>query len=226
MIKKKLLALGLSATAVTAVVGAGFSSWYFGDSVKSTETNLGITVTAAYEFGTITVAADAPDTVVLDQSNILLKNGSDAKTEIVANWVVNNDAYTNATTGTNSLTYTAHVYIKGTSSSGLAKYINGGTAVTASGDTAAMTGYVHYTAAVTTSVATATNDTTVTMTVANPFTYADEPENFAEYQAMVNEINDTIANDSDVAQGTDYDIASSAKPVIIVFEVTKTASGS
>lgn len=224
MIKKKLLALGLSATAVTAVVGAGFSSWYFGNNVKSTETNLGISITAAYAFGTVTVASDAPDTVVLDQSNVLLKKGSDAKTEIVADWVVKNDAYKDATTN-GTLTYTAHVYIKGTATSGLAKYITAGTAV-ATPDSAEKTNYVHYTATVTTSVSEGASDTTVTMTVANPFTYAAEPQNFEEYQVMVNEISDTVANDSDVTEGTEYPVASTAQPVIIVFEVAKAASGS
>lgn len=67
MIKKKLIALGVSAVAVTAVVGAGFAGWTFTTEAKY-EHNLGVNVTAAYSFGTVAVDTNQPDTVVLDQS--------------------------------------------------------------------------------------------------------------------------------------------------------------
>lgn len=211
MVKKKLLALGVSAVAVTAVVGAGFAGWTFTTEAKA-EKNLGINVTAAYSFGTVAFADDAPDTVVLDQSGITLDNGGTAKTDIVATWTVNTVSYTDAEA---DLTYAVNVYVK----DGLADYVNCGT--TTAEATTAKTGYTQYVLTPTTSNAESGDNTVVTMTLSNPFGYTDaKPADFDGYKAMVAAIKgvgaDTVATD------TEYSVAATDAPVVIEFTVTKT----
>ncbi len=221
MVKKKLLALGISAVAVSAVVGAGFAGWTFTSEAKQ-EHNLGINVTAAYSFGTVAVDTDAPDTVVLDQSGITLAKAgapTTAITDVTAKWTVNTAAYTEAVAA--GLTYAVNVYIN----DALSTYVNCGTTTAAT--TSAKTGYTQYVITVTpaeSDVATSGDNTVVTMTVANPFGYtASKPDTFEKYQAMVAAIGGASA-ESDVSTDTAYDVAATEASVIIEFVVTKTAT--
>lgn len=217
MVKKKLLALGVSAVAVTAVVGAGFAGWTFTYEAKEAK-NLGINVTAAYSFGTVAFADDAPDTVVLDQSGVTLDNGGTAKTDIVATWTVNTVSYTDAVTA--GLTYAVNVYV----STALSTYVNCGT-TTAEG-TSAKDGYKQYKLTVTpaeSDITTSGDNTVVTMTLSNPLKYtSSKPDTFAKYQAMVAAIKGGEANT--VETDTEYEVEAIGAPVIIEFTVTKTTT--
>lgn len=222
MIKKKFLALGVSAVAVTAVAGAGFAGWVFGDNATASK-NLGINITAAYSFGTVAVDTDAPDTVVLDQDTITLldsdaANDSDkVKTEVTATWTVPTAAYGDGS----NITYSVNVYIK----DGLGTYVNCGT--TSAETTSGKTDYTQYkfTLDSTNGITTTTSDsnTLVTMTLGNPLAYtSSKPDDFEAYQNMVAAIKGIEA--STVATGTAYDVAASSELVIIEFTVSKTAT--
>lgn len=218
MIKKKLLALGVSAVAVTAVAGAGFAGWTFTSEVKQ-EHNLGVNITAAYSFGTVAVDTGAPDTVVLDQSGITLAKSGDLDTAIAnvtAKWTVATASYTDAATA--GLTYAVNVYVN----TALSTYVNCGT--TTAEATSAKTGYTQYKFTVTPAtgdVTTSGDNTVVTMTLANPLAYvaSEKPDTFEKYQAMVAAITGTTDT---VVTDTEYDVAATSAPVIIEFTVTKT----
>ena len=234
MIRKKLLALGVSAVAVTAVVGAGFAGWIFESEAKK-EQKLGVNITAAYSFGSVSVADTEPDTVVLDQSGITLLKGNTAGTQVVATWTVNTASYTDAGA---HITYAANVYVKGTlddagttdtdEASGLAKYVNCGTATAAA--TSAKSGYVQYTISITPAegdITTSDGNTVVTLTLANPLDYtSSKPTSFSAYQAMVAAITEGTANSvvtNNVVTDKDYTVAATGAPVIIEFVVKRTS---
>lgn len=222
MVKKKLLALGVSVAAVTAVAGAGFAAWAFGEEAKA-NTGLGVTVTAAYQFGEVTVG-DTVDTVVLDQSGVTLaKSGAlgTAVANVTATWTIDKASYTNYE---GNLTYSVNVYVN----DALSTYVDCGTGNTGAATTAddvVGAGYTKYVLTPTTSAdtTTSTTDATVTITLANPLAFVSDgkPETFAEYQAMVAAVKGVEA--SSVATGTDYTVAAADKPVVIEFVVTKTA---
>lgn len=225
MVKKRLIALGVSVAAITAVAGAGFAGWTFTSEAKQ-EANLGVNITAAYSFGTVAIDTDAPDTVVLDQSGVTLaKTGAlgTAITDVTATWTVNTVSYTDATTA--GLTYTVNVYVKGTADSGLAKYVVANTPDTTK-TAPARDGYVGYVYTLTPEagdITTSGNDTVVTLTLANPLDYTtSKPDTFDEYQTMVNAIEGTAK--ADVATDTAYDVAATSAPVIFEFVVTKTTA--
>lgn len=214
MIRKKLLALGISAVAVTAVAGAGFAGWTFTKTAKD-DTNLGIHITAAYSFGTVAIDANAPDTVVLDQSGVTLaKSGalSTAIANVSATWTVNTDSYSDA--GTN-IAYTANVYLK----DAFVTYVNcGSTTAEASSD---KTGYKLYKFTITPAeddITTNGTNTVVTLKLANPLTYtASKPENLDDYKAMVT----AVTGESSPVEDTTY---SASDVVIVEFTVTKTTT--
>lgn len=223
MVKKRLIALGVSVAAITAVAGAGFAGWTFTSEAKK-EAKLGVNITAAYSFGTVAIDTDAPDTVVLDQSGVTLaKTGAlgTAITDVTATWTVNTVSYTDATTNA-VLTYTVNVYVK----DGLSTYVNCGDSKTSEA-TSAKTGYAQYKFTVTpaeSDITTSGNDTDVKLTLANPLAYtASKPDSFEEYQAMVAAIKNVDA--STVVTDTVYDVAAtSSAPVIFEFVVTKTTA--
>lgn len=220
MIKKKLLALGISAAAVTAVVGAGVAGWTFTSEAKGAQ-NLGVNITAAYSFGTLTLNKEA-DTVVLDQGGVTLaKTGAlgTAVANVTATWTVNKTSYEAVATEGKTITYTVNVYVK----DGLGTYVDCGTTTASTDSATAKSGYTHYVFTPTTSVDTtdATN-TVVTITFANPLAYtASKPDTFAKYQTMVAAITGTT--DTVVTDKT-YDVADTEKSVIIEFVITKTTA--
>ena len=222
MIKKKLLALGISAAAVTAVVGAGVAGWTFTSEAKGAQ-NLGVNITAAYSFGTLTLNKEA-DTVVLDQGGVTLaKTGAlgTAVANVTATWTVNKTSYEAVATEGKTITYTVNVYVK----DGLGTYVDCGTTTASTDSATAKSGYTHYVFTPTTSVNTtdATN-TVVTITFANPLAFVDgkKPTKIEEYQAMVT----AITGESTVTTDTAYDVAASGdtSPVIIEFVITKTTA--
>lgn len=220
MVKKKLVALGISAVAVTAVVGAGFAGWTF-TSEANKEHNLGVNVTAAYSFGTVVIDTNAPDTVVLDQSGITLAAAGaldTAITDVTATWTVNSVSYTDAEEA--GLTYTVNVYVN----TALSTYVNCGS--TTAEATSAKTGYTQYKFTLTPAegdITTSGDNTVVTLTVPNPLEYTtDKPDNFEEYQTMVAAIKGIEA--SAVITDTEYDVTAADAPVIIEFTVTKTTA--
>lgn len=222
MVKKKLVALGVSVAAVTAVVGAGFAGWTFTSEAKQ-EQKLGINITAAYSFGSIAIDTNAPDTVVLDQSGVTLAKNTaldKAITDIVATWTVNTESYNNAVTA--GLTYTVNVYVK----DGLGTYVNCGSTAASTDSATAKTGYTHYVFTPTTATATtnATDGTKsdIKMTVTPGFEYVSgqKPTTFPAYQAMVT----AITGESTVTTDTAYTVAATDAPVIIEFVVTKTTA--
>lgn len=224
MIKKKLLALGISAAAVTAVVGAGVAGWTF---VKDAEfdQNLGINITAAESTtGTIAVANAQPDTVVLDQSGVTLaKSGAldTAISDIAATWTVATEYYDGAANDADTdIKYAANVYIK----DGLATYVDCGTVVAET--TSDRTGYTKYVFEITPAagdVTTSGTDTVVTLKLANPFGYTEaKPGTFVKYQAMVAAIKGTAADS--VAEGTAYAVASTSALIVVQFTVSITAA--
>lgn len=219
MIKKKLLALGISAAAVTAVVGAGVAGWTFTSEAKGAQ-NLGVNITAAYSFGTLTLNKEA-DTVVLDQSGVTLaKTGAlgTAVANVTATWTVNKASYADAETA--GLTYVANVYVN----TALSTYVNCG--ATTAETTSAKTGYTQYKFTITPAAGdidkSGEDNTVVTLTLANPLAYtASKPDTFAKYQTMVAAITGTT--DTVVTDKT-YDVAATAEPVIIEFVITKTTA--
>lgn len=225
MVKKRLIALGVSVAAITAVAGAGFAGWTFTSEAKQ-EAKLGVNITAAYSFGTVAIDTDAPDTVVLDQSGVTLaKTGAlgTAIADVTAAWTVNTVSYTDATTNA-VLTYTVNVYVKGTADSGLAKYVVANTPDTTK-TAPARDGYVGYVYTLTPAagdIKTGVNDTVVTLTLANPldFVEANKPNTFAKYQTMVTEITGQSTVNTDQA----YTVAVDDAPVIFEFVVTKTTA--
>ena len=227
MVKKKLVALGVSVAAVTAVVGAGFAGWTFTSEAKGAQ-NLGVNITAAYSFGTLTLNKEA-DTVVLDQGTIasttdgvtLAKSGAldTAVANITATWTVNNVSYADATAEDKTITYTVNVYVK----DGLGTYVNCGATAASTDSATAKSGYTHYVFTPTTSVDTTdTTNTVVTITFANPLAFVDgkKPTKIEEYQAMVT----AITGESTVTTDTAYDVAATDAPVIIEFVVAKTTA--
>lgn len=222
MIKKKILALGISAAAVTAVVGAGVAGWTFTSEAKGAQ-NLGVNITAAYSFGTVAIATDAPDTVVLDQGTIAsttdgitLEKGGTASTDIVATWTVNTESYNDAKAG---LTYAVNVYIN----ADLAAYVgcNSLTGTTVSDTESAYNGYTKYTYTPTTAEATinATDATKsdIVITATPVLVYTDKPTTFAEYEAMVK----AVAKAATVENDKNYTVAATSNPVVIEFVITK-----
>lgn len=240
MFKKKLVALGVSAVAVTAVAGAGFAGWVFNEDATKDHT-LGVNVTGVVSFGSITLATDIPDTVVLDQgvkdqkTGISLKKGSDVKTGFTATWSVLESTYN---TVSSSLTYTVNVYIKGTTSSGLAKYVSGDS-VTGTAVTKATVDYVKYSYTLSSSdinAVTNGNNKDVTMTLANPLVYivgtsGTKPQSEDDYKQMILDIEAqdaantvTAGNKDSVKPDTEYNVASTASPIIVEFVVAKSGS--
>lgn len=72
MLNRKLLALVLPAVAVSALVGSGFSAWYFYDSGSYNTNDVNVNVEIAEKFnekiGTLSIkSATTPNKVVLDQ---------------------------------------------------------------------------------------------------------------------------------------------------------------
>ena len=234
MIKKKFLALGISAVAATAVVGAGFAGWTFTTEAGKSK-NVGVRITAAYSFGSIEIATGAPDTLVLDQGDaaadvtkgVYLANGSAATTpvtELSATWTVNSDSYT-ASAG--KLTYVVNVYVN----AALSAYVNCGTKTAET--TSAKTGYTQYSYAVTPATSDIVEDmgmntTAVTIKQEISFNYVTgkKPQSFGDYKTMVNEIQGTAVGS--VSEDTEYDVTTTETatdaPVIIEFKVTKATS--
>lgn len=227
MVKKKLLALGISAVAVTAVVGAGFAGWTFTSEAKA-EKNFGVNVTAAYSFGTVAIDPSAPDTVVLDQSGITLAATGALDTaiaEVTATWTVNTASYTDAKEA--GLTYAVNVYVN----TALSTYVNCG--ATTAEATSSKTGYTQYKIAVTpadSDITTSGDNTVVTMKVSNPLAYtSSKPDSFEDYQAMIAAISGVASGETtavsgatDVVTDKEYSVAATDAPVIIEFTVTKT----
>lgn len=219
MIRKKLLALGISAVAVTAVAGAGFAGWSF-SKTANVDKNLGVNITAAYSFGTVAFATDAPDTVVLDEAGVSLTNSGTAKTEVTATWTVKNDAYEAAKTA--GLTYEANVYIKdGVSpNNGLSYYVNCGS--TTAEATSGKNGYTQYKFTITPAagdISKGTDDTVVTLKFTPGLAYdtAKKPGTFVDYQAMVT----AITGEASVVTDTEYNVNATAQSVIIEFKITR-----
>lgn len=222
MIRKKLLALGISAVAVTAVAGAGFAGWTF-ETTKTERTDLGVKVTAAYSFGTLTIDTGAPDTVVLDEAGVSLEKSSSAVTNLEASWTINTDSYTNAVA---KLTYTVSVYIKdGVSpNNGLSYYVNCGS--TTAETTSDETGYTQYNFIIKPGTSditedTGANTTTVKLSLANPLKYieANKPKTLDAYKTMVT---DVTGKTSPVV---DTEYSSTATDMVIVkFTVSKTTT--
>ncbi len=144
MVKKKLVALGVSALAITAVVGAGFSAWTF-STQRRADLNMGMLITEAASFGKMEVLGNA-NTVQLDQTKIGLGNlngtvyTEDADKTISAKWTVNKSAYD---ANENDLQYHVSIYIKKAT---LGKYVTVNTGVgehdfkTSTGDAQASAG--------------------------------------------------------------------------------------
>lgn len=238
MVKKKLVALGVSVAAVTAVVGAGFSAWTFGEEAKK-EQGFGVHVTAAYQFGEVTFdTVNNPDTVVLDQSNASVTPATSGITlvkstalntaiaDVKATWTVDKASYANYD---NKLTYTVNVYVN----AALSTYVTcDGAKTVISDESSAYNGYTKYAYTLTNPSVdlTGNTNTVVTMTVSPKFTYVadQEPDTFEKYQAMVaaigGETSGSKPGQNDVATGTEYTVAATDKPVIIEFVVAKTTA--
>lgn len=212
MVKKKLLVLGVSVAAATAVIGAGFAGWNFSDNANA-ETKLGVKITEATTFGELEIATDAPNTLVLDQENdVTLENAGTAKAAITATFTAATSEYT---TWSADLTYTVNVYVI----DALSTYVNCGT--TTAEATSAKDGYTQYVLTPTTSESTVDTNTVVTITLNNPFVFVDgqKPTTFSEYQAMVAAIKSVDA--STVVTETEYEVAADDAFVIIEFTVSK-----
>lgn len=211
MIKKKLMALGVSAAAITAVAGAGFAGWFFDDETAA-NANLGVHITAAYEIGAVAIDTAAPDKVLLDQAGVTLVKGEAYTTaidKVEAKWTVTTVAYNAA-----SWEYEVTVYV----ADALDTYVN------CTGDTnseVTKTGYGVYTYTATASVTTSGDNTVVTISCPLAFDYdnTNKPTDIGTYKTMVN----SIGNKTDAAADTAYDIPASGatSPVIVEFKVKR-----
>ncbi len=212
MIKKKLIALGVSAVAVTAVVGAGFAAWTF-ESNATADKNLGLTIASATSFGKVEFDANAPTTVVLDQTGVLLSNGTSNVTDLVAKWTVKTDTYTASQA---DVTYSVSVFVK----DALATYVNCGT--TPAEATSAKTGYTEYKFTLTNPTSSVDGDNTVvTLSLANPLEFVTEITTFEQYKTMVSAIK---SDAGDVDYDTEYTVDGTEALVVIQFNVEKTTT--
>lgn len=133
MLNRKLLALVLPAVAVSALVGSGFSAWYFSENnIKGTEQNVNVIVTDMVDnaVGTLTLNETQATTLTLDQggsqnATVLNKGISFDAASVGAQFKFNEGAYDNLTSAgmkvqvTTTVTFTAklleYVEVKGLS---------------------------------------------------------------------------------------------------------------
>lgn len=121
MLNRKLLALVLPAVAVSALVGSGFSAWYFSENnIKGTEQNVNVIVTDMVDnaVGTLTLNETQATTLTLDQggsqnTTVLNKGISFDAASVGAQFKFNEGAYDNLTSAgmkvqvTTTVTFTA-----------------------------------------------------------------------------------------------------------------------
>lgn len=108
MFKKRFLTVGATFAALIAVVGAGFSSWYFSNQRRADLSSVGVIVTHANTFGQfVDSSITTPPTgskfmLMLDQpasgvTGISMRKGTDENSELVGNveatWEVSLSSY-------------------------------------------------------------------------------------------------------------------------------------
>ena len=134
MLNRKLLALVLPAVAVSALVGSGFSAWYFSENnIKEAEQNVNVSITDMVDnaVGTLTLNETQATTLTLDQggyqnATVLNKGISFNAASVGAQFKFNEGAYDNLTAAgmkvqvTTTVTFTARLldYVKVTGLSG------------------------------------------------------------------------------------------------------------
>ncbi len=153
MLNRKLLALVLPAVAVSALVGSGFSAWYFSENnIKEAEQNVNVIVSDMVDnaVGTLTLNETKATTLTLDQGGF--QNRTDVKkgisfdaASVGAKFTFKDGAYENLTSAgmkvevTRTITFTANLldYVKVT---GLSDYTPGSTVHTLTQDVTSNTG--------------------------------------------------------------------------------------
>lgn len=133
MLNRKLLALVLPAVAVSALVGSGFSAWYFSENnIKGTSQNINVSITDMVDnaVGTLTLNETQATKLTLDQGGsqnktVLNKGISFDAASVGAQFKFNEGAYDNLTSAgmkvqvTTTVTFTAklleYVDVKGLS---------------------------------------------------------------------------------------------------------------
>lgn len=134
MLNRKLLALVLPAVAVSALVGSGFSAWYFSENnIKEAEQNVNVIITDMVDnaVGTLTLNETQATTLTLDQggfknADALDKGISFNAASVGAKFTFKDGAYDNLTSAgmkvqvTTTVTFTAKLleYVKVTGLSG------------------------------------------------------------------------------------------------------------
>lgn len=135
MLNRKLLALVLPAVAVSALVGSGFSAWYFRENdIEGTSQNVNVFVTDMVDnaVGTLTLNETKATKLTLDQGGYqyatdLKKGISFDAASVGAKFTFNDKAYDNLTSAgmkvqvTTTVTFTANLleYVKVTGLSGI-----------------------------------------------------------------------------------------------------------
>lgn len=105
MLNRKLLALVLPAVAVSALVGSGFSAWYFTENSiegKSQDVNVSVTDKVDNAVGTLTLSETQATTLTLDQGGFVNKTALDKgisfnAASVGAQFKFNEGAYDNLT---------------------------------------------------------------------------------------------------------------------------------
>lgn len=103
MLNRKLLALVLPAVAVSALVGSGFSAWYFGEySIEGKSQNVNVSITDKVDnaVGTLTLSETQATTLTLDQGGFTNKEALDKgisfdKDCVGATFTFNGNSFTN-----------------------------------------------------------------------------------------------------------------------------------
>lgn len=121
MLNRKILALVLPAVAVSALVGSGFSAWYFNEnSIEGKSQNVNVSVTDKVDnaVGTLTLSKTQATTLTLDQGGFTNKTALDKgisfdAASVGAEFKFNEGAYKNLTSAgmkvevTTTVTFTA-----------------------------------------------------------------------------------------------------------------------
>lgn len=191
MLNRKLLALVLPAVAVSALVGSGFSAWYFGvDSIEGKSHNVNVSVTDKVEkaVGTLALSETQATTLTLDQGGSTNatnpnKGISFDEDSVGAKFTFNGNSFTNLDSAgmkvqiTRTITFTANLldYVEVT---GLSDYTPGSTVHTVTQDVTSNT----------------LTDTIELMSEGDciflKYKEDKKPQNSTDYGAMVSHLND------------------------------------
>lgn len=140
MLNRKILALVLPAVAVSALVGSGFSAWYFSENnIEGKNQNINVSITDKVDnaVGTLTLSETQATTLTLDQGGFANKDKLDKgigfdEASVGAEFKFKDGAYENLTSAgmkvevTRTITFTANLleYVEVT---GLSNYTPGST---------------------------------------------------------------------------------------------------